>query len=85
MPKKQCQSCGMPLKIDSPGWGTNKDHSKNDRYCIMCYENGQFVRPEIDTAEKMQDLVFDILRQKRFPKFLVKLMIKDIPKLERWK
>lgn len=72
-------------KIGADGWGTEKDNSKSEKYCIMCYENGKFINSKIDSAEKIQDFVFDILRQRKIPKFLVKLMIKDIPKLERWK
>jgi hypothetical protein len=84
MAKKQCQSCGMPLKLDSTGWGTNADGSKSNTFCIMCYEHGNFTKPEIDSGEKMQQFVFELLRAKHIPKFLVKLMIRDIPKLERW-
>ncbi len=84
MAKKQCQSCGMPLKENADGWGTNRDNNKSDIFCIMCYQDGYFTKPEIDTAEKMQVFVFDILRTKHIPKFLAKIMIKDIPKLGRW-
>ena len=36
-----CQSCSMPIMKDEQ-IGTNKDGSKNNDYCIYCYENGEF-------------------------------------------
>jgi len=30
---KNCQSCGMPMKKDTMGGGTNADGSKNEMYC----------------------------------------------------
>lgn len=36
-----CQSCGMPLANEKE-MGTNADGSKNNEYCIYCFENGDF-------------------------------------------
>jgi methionyl-tRNA synthetase len=36
-----CQSCGMPL-VDEKVMGTNDDGSKNNEYCMYCFENGSF-------------------------------------------
>lgn len=82
---KNCQSCGMPLNKDLKGGGTNVDGSKNVMYCSKCYEHGQFLKPEIDTAEKMQALVKEKLKQMGFPGFIAGWFTKGIPKLERWK
>ena len=79
---KNCQSCGMPLKKD-PG-GTNADGSKSTMYCSKCYVNGQFTKPEINTPEKMQELVKAKLKEMHFPGFLAGLFTKGIPKLKRW-
>lgn len=79
-----CQSCGMPLKKDPLGGGTEADGSKNGMYCSKCYANGKFVRPEIDTAEKMQALVKGKLKEMGFPGFIAGMFTKGIPKLERW-
>ena len=38
---KFCQSCAMPLS-GIEDYGTNKDGSKNDNYCIYCYKDGAF-------------------------------------------
>lgn len=36
-----CQSCSMPIDKDELV-GTNADGSKNDDYCVYCYQNGKF-------------------------------------------
>jgi len=37
---KFCQSCGMPLTDEV--LGTNADRTKNEDYCIYCYNSGAF-------------------------------------------
>lgn len=81
---KNCQSCGMPLKKDEKGGGTNADGSRSKMYCSKCYENGRFVRPDMK-VEEMQLLVKDKLKEFGFPGFLAGFFTKGIPKLERWK
>jgi len=44
---KNCQSCGMPMKRDEKGGGSNADGTKSMMYCSHCYQNGQFVLPDI--------------------------------------
>jgi putative zinc ribbon protein len=80
---KNCQSCGMPLKRDEQGGGTNADGSKSTVYCSHCYQRGQFVLTDI-TAAQMQERVRQKLREHGIPGFLTGLMTKGIPKLERW-
>lgn len=41
MEMKFCQSCGMPLQSDAD-YGTNRDGSKNEEYCVYCYQKGAF-------------------------------------------
>ena len=38
---KNCQSCGMPLSKDPLGGGTEKDGTKNTKYCSYCYDKGE--------------------------------------------
>lgn len=78
-----CQSCGMPLKRDINGGGTNADGSKSAKYCSHCYDSGSFTLPDI-TLDQMQDLVKSKLKGKGFPGFLAGFFTKGIPKLERW-
>ncbi len=81
---KNCQSCGMPLKKDLKGGGTNADGSKSVMYCSHCYEVGKFTQPGI-TLEEMQHLVKGKLKEFGFPGFLAGLFTRNIPKLERWR
>lgn len=81
---KNCQSCGMPLKRDEKGGGTNADGSKSAMYCSRCYENGKFTSPDF-TVDQMQKLVKGKLKEMGFPGFIAGFFTKGIPKLERWK
>ena len=81
---KNCQSCGMPMKKDPNGGGTNADGSKNETYCSLCYENGTFLAPDF-SVEEMQQFCIEALKKKGLPKFLGWLMTRGLPELERWK
>ncbi len=80
---KNCQSCGMPLKKDEKGGGTNADGTKSNMYCSRCYENGSFTQPNISVTE-MQELVKGKMKEMGFPGFLANIFTKGIPKLKRW-
>ena len=58
----------MPLKRDEKGGGSNADGSRSTIYCSHCYENGEFLQPNI-TVEQMQKLVNEKLAEFRIPKF----------------
>jgi len=80
---KNCQSCGMPLKRDEQGGGTNADGSKSLVYCSHCYQRGIFVLPDI-TVTQMQERVQQKMSEMGFPRFLSGFFTRKIPKLERW-
>jgi hypothetical protein len=80
---KNCQSCGMPLKKDPNGGGTNADGSKSTMYCSYCYANGAFVNPDWN-AEQMREFVKDKMKTMGFHKFFANIFTKGIPKLKRW-
>lgn len=81
---KYCQSCGMPLKKDPQGSGTNQDGSKSTIYCSYCYINGAFKTPNM-TLQEMQTLVKTKLKEKGMPGFIAWFFASNISKLERWK
>ncbi len=81
---KNCQSCGMPLKKDPNGGGTNADKTVSDMYCSYCYVDGKFLQENITVGE-MQEFVKMKLIEMHFPKFIAGFFVKGIPKLERWK
>jgi Putative zinc ribbon domain len=80
---KNCQSCGMPLKRDAQGGGSNADGSKSATYCSHCYERGQFVQPDI-SVQQMQAIVRRKLVEFGMPGFLTGFFTRSIPKLQRW-
>ena len=75
---KNCQSCGMPLKKDPEGGGTNQDTSKSTMYCSYCYQGGTFTQPDF-TAEEMQAFVVEKLVEMKFPRFLAMFFPKGSP------
>lgn len=79
-----CQSCGMPLKKDPNGGGTEKDGTINKKYCSYCYEKGKFTQPNI-TMPEMKTLVIGEMKKMGMPGFVAKIFAMGIPKLERWK
>jgi hypothetical protein len=81
---KTCQSCGMPLKRDEKGGGTNADGSKSALYCSHCYQKGEFTMPDA-SVEQMQAKVREKLIEFGFPKFLTGIFTRRIPKLQRWR
>jgi hypothetical protein len=81
---KSCQSCGMPLKKDEAGGGTNLDGTKSIMYCSHCFQDGEFTNPDID-VNQMKTLVKGKLKEMGFPGFMGGFFTMNIPKLERWK
>jgi hypothetical protein len=81
---KNCQSCGMPLKRDVEGGGTNSDGSKSTTYCSNCYTEGNFTKPDLTVGE-MQDLAKGKLKEFGFPAFIAVMFTRNIPQLQRWK
>lgn len=79
-----CQSCGMPMKQDPNGGGTNADGGKNPLYCSYCYQNGAFTQANISTAE-MQAFCIEKLREHGTPKWIGWLLTRSIPRLQRWR
>jgi hypothetical protein len=81
---KNCQSCGMPLKKDELGGGTNADGTKSHMYCSRCYQNGEFSRPDF-TLPEMKALVKGKMKEIGFPGFMASFFTSNMHKLERWK
>jgi len=81
---KFCQSCGMPMKKDEKGGGSNADGTISPKFCSYCYQDGEFTRPDY-TAEQMQQRVKEKLKEMGFPGFLTGFFTSRIPKLERWR
>ncbi len=85
---KFCQSCGMPLNDENRG--TNADGSKNEDYCMYCYQNGKFTND--CTMDEMIEFCAQFVDEvnKNMPKPMTKDEYKDMmrqyfPMLKRWK
>jgi hypothetical protein len=52
-------------------------------YCSHCYQNGQFVLPDISVTE-MQSRVREKIIELGIPGFLAGIFTRKIPKLARW-
>ena len=77
----------MPLNKDpkGAGGGLNASGEPSYMYCSYCYENGEFLHPDI-SAEEMQTFVKNKLKEMGgFMKLFAGVFSKGIPKLERWK
>lgn len=81
---KFCQSCMMPFKADPQGGGTNSDGTRSALYCSYCYQNGQFIQPDM-TMQQMHDFVVNKLVEMKYPRFTARFMTIGMGRLERWK
>lgn len=80
---KFCQSCGMPLKKDPQGGGSEADGSKSTTYCSLCYQDGAFHLPDI-SAREMQDFCVVQMKKQGMNGVLAWLLTRNIPRLDRW-
>lgn len=81
---KICQSCGMPLKQDEKGGGTNADQSISNLYCSYCFENGEFIWKGND-VHAFQDFCKNKMIEGGHSRFISWLFTRGMKRLERWK
>lgn len=82
---KQCQSCGMPLITKKAGdcRGTEKDGNKSEKWCSLCYDNGEFRIPDC-TLEQMEQIVDKALVENGSGRLFRWMAKNQLPRLERW-
>ena len=80
---KSCLSCGMPMKQDPQGGGTNADGSLNAIYCNYCYQNGAFTFD--GTVEEFQEFCRKMMIESGKSKFISWLFSRGMKRLPRWK
>ena len=88
MEQKFCQSCGMPMTIET--LGTNADSSRNDDYCIYCYKDGKFTQDMtmeqmIDHCAQFTDEINRQSGQNLTQEQAKEMMHQFFPHLKRWK
>lgn len=83
---KQCQSCGMLLQTKKAGdcRGSEKDGSKSEKWCKLCYVDGAFIGTDC-TLDEMKVIVDDALKENGSGKIMRWMAQKQLPRLERWK
>jgi hypothetical protein len=81
---KNCQSCGMPLKRDEKGGGTNADGSKSKMYCSYCYEKGEFVYKG-ENVNEFQEFCKEKMMEGGHSRFTSWLFTRGMKRLDRWK
>ena len=80
---KMCQSCGLPMKKDPEGGGTNNDGSKSHKYCSYCYENGIFSFE--GSVEEFQKFCQVKMVEGGHSKPMAWLFTRGMKRLDRWK
>jgi hypothetical protein len=80
---KICKSCGMPMKQDTQGGGTNADGSINALYCSYCYQNGAFTFN--GPVSEFQELCRQKMVEGGHSKFTAWLFTRGMKRLARWK
>lgn len=81
---QRCESCGMPLNKDPQGGGSEADGTRSDRYCSICYAEGDFVHKGV-SAQEFQANCAEALAAKGMPRVMAWLFTRGIPNLPRWK
>lgn len=81
---KACESCGMPMKKDPKGSGSNADGSKSDKYCSYCYENGAYTYTGKDVIG-FQDHCRKMMMDGGHSRFISWLFTRGMKRLPRWK
>ena len=78
-----CQSCGMPM-MKPENFGTNTDRSKNEEYCIYCFQKGKFTWPNVTLNQMVEKIVSMHDQMGTTEKEARKMANENLPKLKRW-
>lgn len=75
----------MPMKQDPGHGGSEKDGSKSETYCSLCYRNGEFLKNDLKNAKEMQVFCIEKMQEQGMSKWMAWLLTRGIPRLKRWK
>lgn len=78
-----CQSCTMPID-NIADRGTEKDGSKSAIYCKYCYQEGNFINPDL-TLEEMKKIVVTQMHKLNLPDNIIQQSLDSLPNLKRWR
>ncbi len=76
----------MPLQTKKAGdcRGTEKDGSKSEKWCKLCYQDGKFIGPDC-SLEDMRAIVDNALKENGSGRMMRWMAQKQLPRLERWR
>ncbi len=76
----------MPLNTKKSGdcRGSEKDGTKSEKWCKLCYVNGKFVNPNT-TLEEMEKIVDNALIENGSGRIMRWMAKKQLSRLDRWK
>lgn len=76
----------MPLITEKAGdcRGTERDGSRSDTWCSLCYHDGAFVDPGC-SLEKMIEIVDDALIENGSGRVMRWMARRQVPRLARWR
>jgi len=77
-----CQSCSMPLENEAL-LGTEKDGRKSHQYCAYCYQDGEFIQPEM-TLEEMTSFIKMKMQELHIGDEYIVKAVNSLPYLNRW-
>ena len=79
-----CQSCSLSLEHEEKG--TEVDATLNDHYCNDCYENGEFIEPEITLKEMIERSVPSTTKSRNMSMAEARNYLGSLlPTLRRWR
>jgi hypothetical protein len=78
-----CQSCSMPLEKKEQ-LGTEKNGSVTNEYCVYCYENGEFLQPDITMEEMIVHCVGYMTEEGMDENEARNLFEHALPNIKRW-
>jgi len=83
--QRYCQSCGMPMTGEKL-LGTNANGSKNEEYCVYCYQNGKFT-VDCSMEEMIEHCVPYVLKEGVYADAAIaqKALQEYYPSLKRWR
>ncbi len=77
-----CQSCGFPFNKKTSG--TNRDETKNEEYCINCFDDGEFKDQSL-TLHSLEVKLVDMAEvHDEITREEAQTAIKKLPYLKRW-
>ncbi|HRN95831.1 MAG TPA: zinc ribbon domain-containing protein [Candidatus Levybacteria bacterium] len=80
----RCQSCGMPL--GDGFFGTEKDQSETQEFCKFCYQDGEYVQPDLQMEDMVQMSINNMVESEGMDLAQAESLANQfIPNLKRWK